>query len=177
MNYKKIIKYKKHFNFLNENVIMAKINERKILITDKSQIINNDDGNSHIRAYLQNLILIYTPKCTDTYELNNPLSIATQASELYNKPNQTQSAIWCPLIYNALKYAGHNIPDSWTKYNDMNQENQIKFEELSKKLAEIPLWNQYTAYILTQYTGPILNNDFDDNLMAKSNEIRDLIYL
>jgi hypothetical protein len=173
MNYKKIVKSKKYFNILNENVIMKKLNIKKYLITKSTDIINNDDGKSHIRSYLQNLILIYTPKCTTYIDDDNPLSIATKASNLHNALQGTQSAIWCPLIYNALKYAGHNIPYEWTIYNTSPKKNII-FQELSKKLAEVPLWNQYTACILMYYKGPQFDNDFFTNgLIDKSNEIRD----
>ena len=173
MNYKKLVKYKKHFNILNENIIMNKLYINKYLITKPLDIIHNDDGNSHIRPFLQNLILIYTPKCTLYYDDDNPLSIVTQASELHNAMHGQQSAIWCPLIYNALKYSGHNIPDNWTIYHT-NSDKQSIFQELSKKLANVPLWNQYTAYILMYYNGPIFDNEFmADGLIEKSNEIRD----
>jgi hypothetical protein len=173
MNYAKLIKYKKYFNIINENSIMNKINIKKYLIKNPNDIIHNDDGNSHIRAFIQNLILIYTPKCTQILDNDNTLSIATQASELHNNIKGPQSSIWCPLIYNALKYAGHNIPDHWTKYYG-SVKKQSKFEELSKKLAKIPLWNQYAAYILMNYSGPNYNNDFfADGLIDKANEIRD----
>jgi len=173
MNYKKLVKYKKYINILNEDVIMKKINNKKYLITKPTDVINNDDGKSHIRPFLQNLILIYTPKCTDIFDLDNPLSIATQASKLHNALQGTQSAIWCPLIYNALKYAGHNIPIEWTIYHTSSDKKPL-FEELSKKLAEVPLWNQYTAYILMYYNGQSFGNDFfATGLIEKSNEIRD----
>ena len=97
MNYKKLVKYKKY------------------LITKPTDVINNDHY-GHIHAFIQNLILMYTPKCTINIDFDNPLSISHQASELHNALEGSQSAIWCPLIYNALKYAGHTVPNGWTIY-------------------------------------------------------------
>ena len=109
MNYKKLVKYKKYFNILNENAIMNKLN-KKYLITKPSDIINNDDGRSHIIAFIQNLILIYIPTDLLDDSENYPRIIAQDASIMHGNVSSPQSAIWCPLIYNALKYSGHNIP-------------------------------------------------------------------
>jgi len=169
----KIIKHKRYFHIINENAIIKKTNNMKYLITHPNDIINNDDGKSHIRSYLQNLILCYSPKNTNYYDNGNPMSIATEASELHNQLTGTQSAIWCPLIYRALKYANHNIPNEWTMYRT----SFIKFNSLSEQLSKVPFWNQYAAYILMYYTGPQYDNDFfADGLIEKSNEIRDVIY-
>ena len=93
MNYAKFIKYKKYFNIINENSIMNKINIKKYLIKNPNDIINNDDSNGHIRPFIQNLILIYTPKCTQMIDDNNTLSIAMHSSELHSDIREPQSPI------------------------------------------------------------------------------------
>ena len=177
MNYKKIIKYRKILNILNERIIIKKIN-KIYMIRGASDIINIDSPPSHIKGYIQNLILAYTPDLffdINNYQHEYPRIIASDASWLHANTQNTQSSIWCPLIFNALKHSGHAIPDEWTKYH--NTAKFDKFEEYSKKLSDVPFWDQYAAYILMKYKGPVFKNDSDDPELNKfAREIEKKIY-
>lgn len=152
---------------------MYNTKNRRFEITEN--IKNNDNNHNHIKPHLQNLILSYLPKGEDPEDRMSkglPLRLAISASEMHNKLGETQSAIWCPLIYNALKKAGVSIPESWARY--ANSEKLEQFEELSEYLSMVPGWKEYVMYILTEYNDDvILRNEFDIAVFKQADNIRD----
>lgn len=112
---------------------------RRFEITEN--IKNNDNDHNHIKPRLQNLILSYIPKGHDPEDrasMRLPFGLAVRASGIHGMPERTQSSIWCPFIYNALKKAGVSVPESWTIYGYC--EKLEDFEEVSEQLSIVPGW-------------------------------------
>lgn len=137
-------------------------------------INNNDDNYNHIIPHIQNLILSYIPAGGDRFDPGSPMAIAERASLMHGNLGGTQSAIWCPLIFNALKKAGYNFWQGWTTYNDASK--QAEFETLSEELSRIPGWANYALRVLQKKDIPHLENDFyADGMFDLSDRIRDEI--
>lgn len=142
---------------------------------------NNDNEHNHIKPFLQNLILSYIPREMDITDWVSmlmspediPFRIANSASEMHGNLLDTQSAIWCPLIYNALKLSWIPVPLNWCLYDSIDGAKQETFNLLSQQLSQVKGWNIYAKYILLNYDGPELENDFNEEVFAKAIEIRD----
>jgi len=154
---------------------------------------NNDNNDNHIIPKLQNLILTYIDRNININTVDDYYTILFDPKFREKKPQQiaqeiisinsqssdssTKSAYWCPLIYNALKIGGINVIDEWTKFKIVLDKEQ-EFNELSRLLASIPGWIDYTMYILTEldHTKTNIGNDFNDKTIKKMIEIRNIIY-
>lgn len=128
---------------------------------------NIDDKNTgHIKASIQNIILRFG-KINEENTLTEAEEIAHIAS--YNNPNglqTTQSNVYCPLIWIALKKSNINIPEKWS------QTNIIILEELAEKLSKINGWSDYCLDVLINNNFIFSDNDndfFSENVINQSN--------
>jgi hypothetical protein len=140
-------------------------------------IVNTDNNGNHIKPFIQNLILSYKPRDMPEdyrYNDNSPHMIAQRASLMHGNLMGTQSAIWCPLIFNALRLSGIHTFNNWSTYNNPDLEKQNIFNELSLELSRIPNWSKYAINIL-MYRGHInvLRNDFTEAMFRESDRLRD----
>lgn len=112
------------------------------------QFVSNsiDDGKSHIKATLQNVILNFGKNTG--FGIPDAQLVAQKAS-LLNTSNlgNTQSSIWCPLIWKALNYNGYDVPPEW--FEVKNVDNRM-FNSYVKELSNIKGWAEYAMQVLSQ---------------------------
>jgi len=126
-----------------------------------------DDGNAHIIPAIQNIVLKFG-------ELD-PLWASPQAQVIAMRFSdgdfrRTQSRYWVPLIWNALKINGYDVPDQLIA-NDFGEELRQRLIINSTELSQIQNWDKYAIEVLSNaytesYTG--VDNNFD------SQKVRDL---
>jgi len=66
-----------------------------------------------------------------------------------HKP-RTQSHVWCPLIWCALKLNDYDIPEDWCNFNFNNTEYNIIFNEATFDLSQNKEWVEQTVRILLE---------------------------
>ena len=143
----------------------------------------NMDKHIHIIDALQNLILAYSDKYeyqqwddeSLSEELTSAMAIAQISGSLYYQTTgrfiNTQSDIWCPLIFNALSLGGVYIP-IYMKQPPSGFD-AANFRKLSLALSKISGWVTYTLYILEEYNiNKSLPNQFNKTIF---DEMRDII--
>jgi hypothetical protein len=126
-----------------------------------------DDGNAHIIPAIQNIVLKFG-------ELD-PVWASPQAQVIAMRFSdgdfrRTQSRYWVPLIWNALKINGYDVPDQLIA-NDFGEELRQRLIINSTELSQIQNWDKYAIEVLSNaytesYTG--VDNNFD------SQKVRDL---
>ncbi len=112
------------------------------------QFVSNsiDDGKSHIKATLQNVILNFGKNTG--FGIPEAQLVAQKASLLNtNNLGNTQSSIWCPLIWKALNYNGYDVPPEWLEVK--NVDNRM-FNAYVKDLSNIKGWTEYAMEVLSQ---------------------------
>ena len=129
-----------------------------------------DDKRSHIKAVLQNVILRYGDIDFDTGTTQGQQIAEKVAMININGINVTQSNVWCPLIWAALRCAGYMIPRNFFD----NYENQVKdvdtFEECVRELANLPGWDTYAINVLVEGNTrelPQDQNNFESNTVIR----------
>ena len=129
--------------------------------------IDNNDG--HIKPAIQNIVLKFGPI--------NVVSKGEEIAELVSGINTagtggTQSAVWVPLIWKALNYAGYDVPPEW--FNNVNVTDVNMFNKLVKELSSLPGWAEYAVYVLINSGTIVFNNDdndfFSDIVVNKAQE-------
>tara|TARA_Y100000589_G_C26987707_1_gene561277 strand:+ start:188 stop:646 length:459 start_codon:yes stop_codon:yes gene_type:complete len=123
----------------------------------------------HIIAYIQNLILSY-----DLDGNNRSNEIAAEASIEWQKKTknwgQSSSAVWCPLIWKALRLSGKSVPTNWTLIRSFDKVSN--FDSLAKELAEIPGWSEYAEHILKkELREPAFANKFHNPEIGDPNNM------
>jgi hypothetical protein len=172
--------------------------EKKIQYSTKySEIIkyNNIDDikTGHIISSLQCIILNYGNIIDDNDPFLNDYEksifnfldsktkgylIATRASSIKTLKG-TQSQIWCPLIWLALKYKGYltEEPNTSEFYNQSiykfyKNENDInKFNNLARLLSELDDWAEYALFCLYQNYNEYYNLDISSDIRKINNSI------
>jgi len=138
----------------------------------ESVIKSIDNKKCHIIPAIQNIILNFG-NCDNNFILPEGVLIAGKASSLNPKGlNDTQSIVWVPLIWNALKILKYKVPNEWLNINleDSKKEELLK---LSKKLSEIKNWDKYTIEVLinsNQINFEDNDNDFYSEKVNKLSE-------
>ena len=128
----------------------------------------DDQESGHIDAKLQNVILLFGDDDPD-FAVKRGVAIAFMAANLNGTAigDQTQSAVWVPLIWKALLISGYDVPVSWIRYKIKTDEmSQRIFNDLAIELANIKGWAEYAVAILIRYHKKELlqaiSNDFED---------------
>lgn len=131
----------------------------------------------HLFNKMQILILSYKVP-NEINEIGRQLcqveKIATLCVMEQNKKYKTQSEYWCPLIMEALKLAGYEIPNNWT-----NIKKDPIIQKYAEELCKIDGWSKY-AYILTDtYETQLKNipNNFNDQMYQLADEWTNKIIL
>jgi hypothetical protein len=120
---------------------------------------NVDDGLCHIKPAIQNIILNYGK--IGEWGISEAQVIAQLVSNLNFANSQTQSNIWCPLIWKALYQCGYNVNPECIKVNLPNNENYETFDMLVVQLASLPGWEEYAINILLHDNDHYGENDND----------------
>lgn len=125
----------------------------------KEYVIKSIDNKKyHIIPAIQNIILNFGNNEND-FNLPEGVLISGKASNLNPKGvNDTQSIVWVPLIWNALKLLKYNVPNKWLNINleDNKKEELLK---LSERLSEIENWDKYAIEVLIS----AYETNFEDN--------------
>tara|TARA_E500000178_G_scaffold356602_1_gene435959 strand:- start:225 stop:1409 length:1185 start_codon:yes stop_codon:yes gene_type:complete len=127
--------------------------------------INIDVQPAHITATVQNIILRYG-NITE-FGITQAEQIAGSVSDL---SLQTQSSIWCPLIWHALS-RHYNVPRNIL---DASRIISPQLNAAVDELSAIPGWADYAVRVLTTPFNniPFNSNDFfSDYVIANSNAI------
>jgi hypothetical protein len=118
----------------------------------------------HIFNKMQILILSY--KCPDEInEIGRQLCsverIATMCVMEHEKQLKTQSEYWCPLIMEALKISGYNIPTEW-----VNIKSDPIIQKYAIELSQINGWTKYAYHLLDTYETKlkVIPNNFNDQM-------------
>lgn len=117
-----------------------------------------DNKKCHIIPAIQNIILNFGNN-ENNFNLPEGVLIAGKASNLNPKGiNDTQSIVWVPLIWNALKLLNYNVPDEWLKI-DLEDNKKKELLKLSERLSEIENWDKYAIEVLIS----AYETNFEDN--------------
>jgi hypothetical protein len=133
-------------------------NTENINLFKESVIKSIDNKKCHIIPAIQNIILNFG-NSDNNFILPEGVLIAGESTNLNPKGlNGTQSIVWVPLIWNALKISKYKVPDEWLNINleDIKKEELLK---LSKRLSEIKNWGKYAIEVLIN----AYETKFDDN--------------
>lgn len=129
-----------------------------------------DDKKCHIIPAIQNIILNFGDRNND-FNLPEGVLIAGKASSLNPKGlNDTQSIVWVPLIWNALKLLNYNVSDEWLKI-DLEDNKKEELLKLSKKLSEIENWDKYTIEVLINANQIKFEDNDNDFYSEKVNQL------
>ncbi len=118
----------------------------------------------HVFNKMQILILSYKAP-NEENEIGRQLChverIATLCVIEHNTHYKTQSKYWCPLIMEALKLSGYDIPIEWT-----NIENDLIIQKYAQELSLIDGWGSYAYTLLDTYENKLKNipNNFNDQM-------------
>ena len=146
------------------------IKTENIILFKESVIKSIDNKKCHIVPAIQNIILNFGNSDND-FNLPEGVLIAGKASSLNPKGlNNTQSIVWVPLIWNALKILKYKVPDEWlnTNLEDSKKEDLLK---LSKKLSEIENWDKYAMEVLINGYQNIFSKNDNDFYSEKVNQL------
>lgn len=158
---------------------------------------NIDNGNLHIKAFVQNLVLDFG-EITE-WGIIRGQQIAQNASEIAMKKgkikaNQTQSKVWCPLIWKAIRlYASvkeiklHERleKDIDSKYNVHNDTKYDYLGELVKELYQLTEikygketeWFDWAKFILQKKHNKKIEADFfDEGFIKYSKQMKKEFY-
>lgn len=161
----KYLKYKKKYLKLKYQIAGTKY-------------INVDNTvTGHIHSTVQNIILKYGDIDED-FCISKGEIIANQVSAL-NKSgiSGTQSSVWCPLIWNALKLINKDLPikDNWLNYKtSIIDEKEQNFISLYKELSTLNGWYEYAIKVLNYNFGTTIppgSNNFDNEFVIKMSDI------
>ncbi len=124
----------------------------------------------HIFNKMQVLILSYKAP-GELNEIGRQLcqveKIATLCVLEHNTNYKSQSKYWCPLIMEALKLSGYDIPIKWTNINN----NQI-IQKYAQELSLINGWALYAHTLLDTYEPKLktIPNNFNDKMYELADE-------
>lgn len=139
--------------------------------------INVDNAESgHIKSSVQNIILKYGD-IDEIFGISKGEIIAQQISDL-NKSGMlgTQSSVWCPLIWNALKLIDKDLPiqDNWLNYEtSIKDGTKEEFIRLYTELSNLNGWFKYALNVLNYNFDkiPSNSNDFYSDFVIKMSEL------
>jgi len=129
----------------------------------------------HLFNKMQILILSYKAP-GEINEIGRQLCQAERIATLcvmeHETIHKTQSEYWCPLIMEALKLAGYNIPIKWTNIK-ADPIIQAHAEELSK----IPGWAGYAYKLTDTYETELksIPNNFNDKMYELADKWTNII--
>ncbi len=129
----------------------------------------------HIFNKMQILILSYKYP-DEVNEIGRQLClverIATMCVMEHEKQLKTQSEYWCPLIMEALKISGYNIPIKWT-----NIKSDPIIQKYAIELSNVNGWAKYSFYLLDTYETKLksIPNNFNDQMYQLSDSWADRI--
>ena len=147
----------------------------------------NDNANGHIKPAWQNLILKFGNTGLDGYPNNLDITNETDGERITRGLVQdklyvagTQSAYWCPLIWNAMELGRDegpriiNIPTECSNYGHEDSDWWQKYggKEYVDYLRNIPNWIEYVWEILTTPPAPGMGNpgnNFEDSTLIAFN--------
>lgn len=118
----------------------------------------------HLFNKMQILILCYKAP-GETNEIGRQLCEAERIATLcvmeHSSQLKTQSEYWCPLIMEALKLAGYEIPLQWT-----NIKSDPIIQTYAEQLAKIPGWAGYAYKLTDTYETELkkIPNNFNDKM-------------
>jgi hypothetical protein len=147
---------------LENNNLKIKLNRSDYKINVENENFKNDvqkniDGdNGHIKAALQNIILLYGDIDPD-FGITQGEIIAGSVAEL-NYDATTQSKVWCPLIWKALNLANYDVPREWYQVK-LKDADYAKFNSKIIELANLPGWAKYAVEVLTSDNDNYNEND------------------
>jgi hypothetical protein len=87
-----------------------------------------------------------------------------------NGINVTQSNVWCPLIWAALRYAGYSIPRDYFNYYENEVTDVNSFEECVRELAKLSDWATYAIDVLVEGNKEELpqdQNNFESEIVIR----------
>ena len=128
-----------------------------------------DNKKCHIIPAIQNIILNYGKNNND-FNLSEGILLAGEASSL--NPDgllKSQSRVWVPLIWNALKFLNYDVPIEWLDIN-LDAKNRYKLLDISKRLSKLKNWGKYTMIVLKNAHKNNFNksdNDFESMKVKK----------
>ena len=82
---------------------------------------------------------------------------------------KSQSRVWVPLIWNALKFLNYDVPIEWLDIN-LDAKNRYKLLDISKRLSKLKNWGKYTMIVLKNAHKNNFNksdNDFESTKVKK----------
>lgn len=93
--------------------------------------------------------------------------IATLCVMEHDKKLKTQSEYWCPMIMEALKLSGYQIPHLWT-----NTEKDPIIQKYAEELSKINGWSTYAFHLLDTYETKLktIPNNFNDQMYKLADE-------
>lgn len=146
------------------------INKENINLFKESIIKSIDNKKCHIIPAVQNIILNFGNN-ENNFNLPEGVLIAGKASNLNPKGiNDTQSIVWVPLIWNALKLLNYNVPDEWLNINlEYNKKEELL--KLSKRLSEIENWDKYAIEVLISAHETNFEDNDNDFYSEKVNQL------
>jgi hypothetical protein len=130
----------------------------------------------HLFNKMQILILSY--KAPDEInEIGRQLCMAEKIATLcvmeHEKQYKTQSEFWCPLIMEALKLSGYQIPINWT-----NTKSDPIIQKYAEQLSQINGWSKYAYHLTDTYENKLktIPNNFNDQMYQLADEWVNKIY-
>lgn len=124
----------------------------------------------HLFNKMQILILSYKAP-GEINEIGRQLCKAERIGTLcvieHSAQYKTQSEYWCPLIMEALKLAGYDIPTNWT-----NTKADPIIQTYAEELAQIPGWAEYAYKLTDTYEKELkqIPNNFNDKMYELSDK-------
>jgi len=155
--------------------LLAGLDDNDNAIASVTPLLNGvDDNRSHIKAVLQNVILTYGDIDPDTGTTQGQRIAERVAMININGTNVTQSNVWCPLIWAALRYANYSIPREYFNYY-VNQVTDVnEFEACVIALAGLqPNWANYAINVLIDGNKEELpqdQNNFESEIVIRLSE-------
>ena len=155
---------------LEENKLINKLNNTNFKLEIETDLFKNavsnsiDSNNGHILPHLQNIIL-------DDYfvaDMDPIVQIIAGNASLIEPDmlTDTQSKIWCPLIWKALNYAGYDVPPEYfINLNFDDDQKYINFNNYVKELSKITGWVNYAVLILIN---PTIDNNILNDLLSRN---------
>jgi hypothetical protein len=145
-------------------------NTENINLFKESVIKSIDNKKCHIIPAIQNIILNFGNNEND-FNLPEGVLIAGKSTNLNPKGiNDTQSIVWVPLIWNALKLLNYRVPDEWLKI-DLEDNKKEELLKLSKKLSEIENWDKYAIEVLINVNDSKFEDNDNDFYSEKVNQL------
>jgi hypothetical protein len=121
---------------------------QKDILFSKNVLNNIDDGKCHIKPTLQVIILNYG-KINNCFNTSQAFEIA-QSTSMINPEglSVSQSNMWAPLIWNALKYVGYDVKPECLIVKLKTEDDCKLFDDAVKQLASLTGWADYAVNIL-----------------------------